>query len=77
VETPDDEEQDTSSQVLTTPRTTVSARPRTHTTTRGNRARPCPAMTVAHGRGRGRTPGSHYVGAGGQYYNGGQGGRNS
>jgi len=34
-------------------------------------------MTVARGRGRGRTPGSHYFGAGGQWYAGGQGGRNS
>ena len=70
VESPDDEEQDTSSQVVTTLHTTVSTRSRTHAATRGNRGRPRPAMTVARGRGRGHTPGSHYFGAGGQ------GGRN-
>jgi len=68
VESPDDEEQDTSSQV--TPHTTVSTQPRTHAATRGNGVRPRPTMTVARGRGRGHTPGSHYFGAGGQ------GGRN-
>jgi len=78
VEFPDDEEQDTSSnQVTTTPHTDASVQPRTHATTHSNRARPRPAMTVAHGRGRGRTPGSHYLGAGGQHYTGGQGGCNS
>jgi len=66
VETPDDEEQDTSSQVLTTPRTTVSTRSRTYAATRGIRGRPRPTMTVARGRGRGHTPGLHYFGAGGQ-----------
>jgi len=70
VETPDDEEQDTSSQVLATPHTTVSTRSRTHAAARGNRGRPRPTMTVARGRGRGHTPGLHYFGAGGQ------GGRN-
>jgi len=64
VETPDDEEQDTSSQVLATLHT------RTHAATHGDRGRPRPTMTVARGRGRGHTPGSHYFGAGGQ------GGRN-
>jgi len=70
VETPDDEEQDTSSQLLATPHTTASTRSRTYAATRSNRGRPRPAMTVACGRGRGHTPGSHYFGAGGQ------GGRN-
>jgi len=70
VETPDDEEQDTSSQGLATPHTTASTRSRTYAATRGNRGRPRPTMTVARGRGRGHTPGSHYFGAGGQ------GGRN-
>jgi len=70
METPDDEEQDTSSQVLATPHTTVSTRSRTHAATRGNRGQPRPTMTVARGRGHGHTPGSHYFGAGGQ------GGRN-
>jgi len=65
VETLDDEEQDTSSQVLTTPRTNVSTRSRTYAATRGNRGQPRPTMTVARGRGHGHTPGSHYYGAGG------------
>jgi len=52
VETPDDEEQDTSRQVLPTPRTTISSRSRINAADRGNRGRPCPAMTVASGRGR-------------------------
>jgi len=78
VEFPDDEEQDTSSsQVATTPHAAASAQPRTNVAIQSNRARPCPAMTVARGRGRGRTPGSHYFGAGGQYYTGGHEGRNS
>ena len=60
VEFPDDEEQDTpSSQVTTTPHKVVSAQPGTNVAIRRDRARPCPAMTVAHGRGRGRTLGSH------------------
>jgi len=66
VESPDDEEQDTSSQVVTTPHTTVSTQPRTHAATCSNRGRPRPTMTVARGRGRGHTPGSHYFGPGGQ-----------
>jgi len=75
VESPD--EQTTSDQVTTTPHTAVSAQQGTRVDIRSNRARPRPAMTVARERGRGRTPGSHYFGAGGQYYTGGQGGRNS
>jgi len=70
VESPDNEEQDTSRQVMTTPHTTVSTRSRTHAAARGDRGRPRPTMTVARGRGRGHTPGSHCFGAGGQ------GGRN-
>jgi len=66
VETPDDEEQDASSQVLTTPRTTVSTRSRTYAANRSNRGQPRPTMTVARGRGCGHTPGSHHFGAGGQ-----------
>ena len=66
VETSDDEEQDTSSQALLTPRPTISTRSGTYTATHGNRGRPRPTMTVARGRGRGHTPGSHYYGAGGQ-----------
>jgi len=66
VESPDDEEQDTSDQVATTSHTAVSAQQQTHAAIGGNRARPCSAMTVARGRGRGHTPGSHYFGAGGQ-----------
>jgi len=45
VETPDDEEQDTSSQVLPTPRTTGSTRSRTNAANRGNRGRTRPTMT--------------------------------
>jgi len=52
VETPDDEEQDTPSQMLATPRPTVSTWSRTYTAARGNRGRPRPTMTVARGRGR-------------------------
>jgi len=70
VESPDNDEQDALDQVTTTSHTAVSTQPRTHATTRGNRARPRSAMTVARGRGRGHTPGSHCFGAGGQ------GGRN-
>jgi len=65
VENPDDGEQDTSRQLLPTPRTTISTRSRTNTANRGNRGRSRP-MTVASGRGRGYTPGSNYFGAGGQ-----------
>jgi len=64
VEFPD--EQTTSDQVATTPHTAVSTQPGTHAAIRGNGARPRPTMTVARGRGCGRTPGSHYFGAGGQ-----------
>jgi len=80
VEFPDNEAQDTSSsQVATTPHTAASAQSRTHAAIRSNGARPRHATTVqlARGRGRGRTPGSHYFGAGGQCYTGGHGGRNS
>jgi len=66
VETPDDDEQDTSSPTLVTPRPTVSTQSRTVAATRGNRGQPRPTMTVAHGRGRGHTPGLHYYSAGGQ-----------
>jgi len=66
VEDTDNEEQGTSSQIVTTPHTTVSTQSRTHAATRGNRGRPRPTMTVARGRGLGHTPGSHYFGAGGQ-----------
>jgi len=66
VEDTGDEEQGTSSQVVTTLHTTVSTRSRAHAATRGNRGRPHPTMTVARGRGGGHTPGSHYFGADGQ-----------
>jgi len=74
VESPDDEEQATLDQAVTTPHIAVSTQPGTHATIHGNRGQPRPTMTVARGSGRGHTPGSHYYGAGGQ---GGRGSRAS
>jgi len=78
VEPPDDEEQPASGQVIATPRI-VGTPPSTRATTCGNNTQLRPTMNDApgRGRGRGRTPGSHYFGAGGQCCPGNQGGRRS
>jgi len=53
VESPDNEEQATSDQAVTTPHIAVSTQPGTHATVRGNSTQPRPTMNNVLGRGRG------------------------